>query len=73
MPEAAMHEHDLTPPRKDEIRRSRQVSTMQPESVAQAMRQASDNHLRLGRLALDRRHERGASGLALICHRGIAE
>lgn len=48
MPKTAMHEYDLAPPDKHQVRSSRKVPTMQPISVSHAVHQASNRNFRAG-------------------------
>jgi hypothetical protein len=61
MPEAALHENDLSPRWEHEIRNARQVAPMQGVAVPEPMEQASDLHLGLGVRAPDPAHDLAAA------------
>jgi hypothetical protein len=56
MPEAAVNEDNLSPARKNQVRRTRQVSSMKTKPIPLPVRNASDNEFRLGMLAPDSAH-----------------
>ena len=60
VPKASMNEHDLAPSGKDEVRRTRQVLSVQTETIAERMGQTANAHFRARVLATNSRHERAA-------------
>lgn len=57
MPKAAMHKDCQSMSGKHHIRFSWQVSTMQPETVAETVQQASHRQFGLGVFAMDGSHD----------------
>jgi hypothetical protein len=47
MPEAAVHQHRLSPPRQNKVRRAGQIAPMQPKAPAHCVQHSS--HAKLGR------------------------
>lgn len=60
VPKTSVDENDLSQPRKDQIRRSRQVATMKAKAIPQSAYQPANDHFRLGVLAVYSRHEGGS-------------
>ena len=69
MPKATMHKDDLTVSWQNDIGNAGKISTMQPESVAQAVQQSANRKLRLGVRLADERHALGQRQLS--GHRSI--
>jgi hypothetical protein len=61
-----MDEDHFSPARKDEIRRSGQISPVQTKPIAKRMDETPNDNLRLGVLAFDQRHLAAASGIYLF-------
>jgi hypothetical protein len=61
MPKAAMNENYLAPPWQNQIRRSWQISTVEPESATKRMDQAANGKFRLSVFAAHERHLRATS------------
>jgi hypothetical protein len=56
VPEAAMHEYDGPPLRKNDVRAARQVPSMETEPEPHSVERLSDNYFRLGVAGTDLRH-----------------
>ena len=68
MPKTAMHEKNLSQPRKDQIGRTRQIAAMETETVTQGMRCPTNGTLRSGIPATNPAHQgrsRCIDGLAV--------
>ena len=65
MPETSVNEDDLVPPRKNQIRLTRKVGAMKPETITHAMRHAAHKYFR-GRVATSYGAHDPASLLALV-------
>jgi hypothetical protein len=57
VPEAAVDEDRYPMARERDVRRSRQATTIQPESVAHGVDEATDGEFRSRVLVLDRPHD----------------
>lgn len=71
MPEAAVNENNLLVPRENDVRRTRQISSMEPKAVAHSVKHASDLLLGLGILVLDPGHNPGPLSLGENIRHGL--
>ena len=56
VPEAAIHENNLAPPREDEIRRAGEIRNVQPVAIAERVKSPSHQHFWFGIHGPDPRH-----------------
>lgn len=70
VPEAAMDEDDHSPRGEYDVRATREIAPVQPEPVAQTMKQAPHGQFRLRVLASDAAHEQAARWVRSLIARG---
>ena len=62
VPEAAVDEDDGLDPREDDVGATSEVAAVESVAEARSVNGAADDHLGLGVLAADRRHDATADG-----------